>query len=648
MKAIDIMTTSQLEDTLSAAGDGEDQARLERLRRKRRYSFWRLFRANLWDLRMLIREAWVPLAGFGMLLLVGTTYLYFGYNRFQPPSEQLTFSEAIFETMRMFALEINVDFPTQDPLGQLLFFVIPVLGVALIFQSVMNFGRLLVDKASRGAAWQVSLATTYRNHVIICGLGRVSYGVTLQLLDAGCEVIVVEQDWQSKFVQLLLRLKVPVIQGDARDPEVLRQARIQHARGLLAGINDDMANIEIALAARRLRPKLHLVMRIFDQELDHKLEQTFGRNSAFSSSALAAPTLAAAALSQRIEQVLPLPEGLVAVARLTVAGESELAGFVSQVEEQYQVRILRPAPAVVRRGRQASVRGLRLDAGDEVLALGTLDAIERLRLANQPGSKLSFLNPAYRREQPDDQQNTVIVCGLGKVGYRMVQVLHAIRPRPEIVVVCNSETRPNFMADVQQMGVRIVSGNAGDPAVLQQAGIATAYAVAAVTGSPLMNMQIAMAAISLRADVHLVLRAYTSILAEGLADLFGINATALSSSALAAPTLAGATLVGGIEGAVRVDERMLVALTVGVQVGDIYAGKRICDVRTELQRLVIAVRRSGECALVPALDLRLAPDDEIIVLVDSRDLTRAQRSKNSGDWTTALRVPMRRLRRGSA
>ena len=72
-------------------------------------------------------------------------------------------------------------------LGTLLFFLIPLLGLALIFQSVLNFGRLLLDKSSRREAWQVALAATYRDHIIVCGLGRVSLRVVIQLLESGYE-----------------------------------------------------------------------------------------------------------------------------------------------------------------------------------------------------------------------------------------------------------------------------------------------------------------------------------------------------------------------------------------------------------------------------------------------------------------------------
>jgi voltage-gated potassium channel Kch len=209
----------------------------------RRYPLWRLIRANLSDLGLLLRESWVVLCGFSVLALLGTLYLHYR------PDAPLGFAAALYETLKLLTLQSGLALP-GDRLGQALFFVLPLLGLALIFQSVLNFGRLLLDKGSRREAWQVALAATYRDHIIICGLGRVSLRVLLQLRDAGYEAVVIERDWGSEFVERALALKIPVVLGDAREPAILRQAGIMRARALLAGVDVDLLNIEIAPCAR--------------------------------------------------------------------------------------------------------------------------------------------------------------------------------------------------------------------------------------------------------------------------------------------------------------------------------------------------------------------------------------------------------------
>src|ERR1044071_5712103 len=148
---------------------------------RRRHSLWRLLRANFYDFGLLLRESWVALAGFAVLALAGTLYLHYVH-----PS-RVGFATALYETLKLVSFQSGIALP-DDLLGKALFFLIPLLGLALIFQSVLNFGRLLLDKGSRREAWQVALASTYRDHVIICGLGRVNLRVLMQLIEAGYEV----------------------------------------------------------------------------------------------------------------------------------------------------------------------------------------------------------------------------------------------------------------------------------------------------------------------------------------------------------------------------------------------------------------------------------------------------------------------------
>lgn len=601
--------------------------RLERVRQRRRgYGIWRLVRASIWDFGLLVRESWVALTGFSLVSAVNTIYLLYGYHDYAnagvPP---FTFPAALFETLRMLVLQSGLPLPVDDPIGMLLFFITPLLGLALIFQSVLNFGRLLLDKGSRREAWQVALATTFRNHTIVCGLGRVSYRVMLQLLEIGQEVVVVERDWNSEFVPIALRLKVPVVLGDARDPDILRQAGLRHARGLLAGINDDLLNVEIALVARRKRPDMQVVMRIFNQELDTNLERSFGRNSAFSSSALAAPTMAAAAISQSLIHVLPLHDGLLGVAEITLADESQVCGFRRGIEDRFDIRILRHRDATGREQKPGLMQ--KLEGGDVLLLLGSLDALERVRLQNQPGNKLDFLQP-IPSQRPTARFNAVIVCGLGKIGYRVVKVLHATQPRPEIVVVCTDNTSSRFVEDVRALGIRVVVGDAREADVLAEAGIAQAYAVAAVVGNDLTNLQIGMTARRLRGDIHLVLRVFSDVLAERLATLFGIYTT-FSASALAAPTLAAATVVREIDYAIDIGERLFATATVRVETGDVFAGKTVEQVRDHANILVIAVRRDGVRMAALKLDTMLYEGDELVVLlnVTARGVPRWQSSR---------------------
>jgi|GEM_PF-232339 len=613
--------------------------RLRRLRRRRR-PFWRLSLASIYDLFQLLREARAALVGIVVLVGANVAYLLFGYDTARYNLPPFTLPAALYETLRMLALETGIPLPGDyDPLGQALFFIVPLLGLALVLQGVLNFGRFLLDKGSRREGWQISLARTYRDHVVVCGLGSVTYRAILDLLEAGYGVVAIERDWSGEFVAPTLALGVPVILGDARTREAMQQAGLFRARSLLAGLNDDLANIEIGLAARRRRPDLPIVLRIFDEQLDINLEQAFGPNSVFSASALAAPTLAAAALGRSISHVLPLPPAFalddgapraLGVLQLTVTRGSAFIGPLRQLEERLNLRVLlhlkggRLANGERRRGRRQS-----LEPGDTVALLGPLNMLEQARLLNggfgdgaEPEVRSFSHAPLAGAARAYD---TVIVCGLGKIGFQVVRSLDQMRPRPRIVLVFQRDhTDAPLVEEVRALVETIAVGDARDERTLEQAGIGRAVAVVAATSDDLTNLQIGLTARRLAPDIDLVLRVYSDDLAERLETMFGVHTT-FSIAALAAPTLAGAAAARGIDYAVEVAEHILSVTTVRVLPGDKLDGRSVAELRERQRLLPLMIARQGH-PFMPGLDDRLAAGDDVAMLVEIARLEELRQS----------------------
>lgn len=82
-------------------------------------------------------------------------------------------------------------FPEQWYL-QTLMFVIPILGLVGVADGLPRFGSALVNKQSRGQKWEVAMASTYSNHVIVCGLGKLGCRTVLELVKFGREVVGIE------------------------------------------------------------------------------------------------------------------------------------------------------------------------------------------------------------------------------------------------------------------------------------------------------------------------------------------------------------------------------------------------------------------------------------------------------------------------
>src|SRR5262249_55762099 len=94
--------------------------------------------------------------------------------------------------------------------------------------------------------------------------------------------------------------------------QCLTRTNIERAWGIVCATDDDLANLNVALDARRLNPRIRVVIRLFDDDLVHKVRDTF-RAEALSSSALAAPAMALAALDPRIVHSFHVAEHLMVV-----------------------------------------------------------------------------------------------------------------------------------------------------------------------------------------------------------------------------------------------------------------------------------------------------------------------------------------------
>jgi voltage-gated potassium channel Kch len=106
--------------------------------------------------------------------------------------------------------------------------------------------------------------------IILCGLGRIGAKVLEFLRTAGLTVVVIDTRCTEDDPRLA---GVRVIRGDCRRPEILAQAGLDTARGVLILTSDDLVNVSTALTIRHLYPDVRIVLRMFNQNLISRLGQ---------------------------------------------------------------------------------------------------------------------------------------------------------------------------------------------------------------------------------------------------------------------------------------------------------------------------------------------------------------------------------------
>lgn len=222
----------------------------------------------------------------------------------------------------------------------------PLLGFVLVGEGVVRLALLMVSRRQGEKEWMRVMASTYRDHVVLCGLGHLGYRVLEQLIATGADVVVLEKHKDSRQLTHAKELGAPVLIRDMKEDQALIDAGIAHARAIIICTNDDMANLEVALDSRRLNPTIRVVMRLFDQKIAAKISGAMSIDAAFSSSALAAPLVAALSLKARALSNYVIGGVAHVAAEVCVEAGSPLDGKrVGDVEVGYAGRVLARQPA---------------------------------------------------------------------------------------------------------------------------------------------------------------------------------------------------------------------------------------------------------------------------------------------------------------
>ncbi len=178
-----------------------------------------------------------------------------------------------------------------------------------------------------------------RDHVVICGAGKVGTAVINLLTAIGKRVVIVEPNPSADLLRKAREPNVDLLTGDARGDSALDMSDIVHASAFLALTDGDATNLEIALGARGRVASIPLVVRKEDPRFAFAASQLLGI-STFSPAALGAPVFAGLAR-------FPGTRG-----RVQYAGDRHTIGQRAQGERPERPPAPICTPLCVWRGRQ--------------------------------------------------------------------------------------------------------------------------------------------------------------------------------------------------------------------------------------------------------------------------------------------------------
>jgi voltage-gated potassium channel len=154
-----------------------------------------------------------------------------------------------------------------------------LLTIGLVLSGVAIFGYLaaqLVDALAHGilgGAWREKrrrkMIERLRDHIIVCGYGRVGRRCAEEFRSAGVPYVVL--DFSEDAIAAARENDDLFIEGRGTEDEDLDRAGLAHARGVVAASDSDADNLYISLSAKARRPDLLVVARASDEDAERKL-----------------------------------------------------------------------------------------------------------------------------------------------------------------------------------------------------------------------------------------------------------------------------------------------------------------------------------------------------------------------------------------
>lgn len=218
-------------------------------------------------------------------------------------------------------------------------------------------------------------------HYVVCGYGRVGRAAARKLQQAGVPLLIIDRNPEK--VDRAIRAGLLAVAGDSTRDEILQQAGVPRARGLVAALATDADNLFLILSAKTQNPMLNVAARVGEEDAEDKLRRA-GADTVFAPYTNAGHQLALSLLRPHVVRFLDVATesiGLdVGFEQVRVAESSEFPG-----KSIKQLQLRRDLGVIVLAIRKSSGQMLFnppadavLEGGDYLVVMGEHEHLRKL------------------------------------------------------------------------------------------------------------------------------------------------------------------------------------------------------------------------------------------------------------------------------
>jgi voltage-gated potassium channel len=282
---------------------------------------------------------------------------------------------------------------THNPALRVFNMFVVLFGVTITVYVFSVVTAFLVEGEITNIFWRRKMQkriSELKDHYIVCGLGDTGRFAVEELQKTGTEFVVIEGNTEviKKFREHHggAADHVLTLVGDATDEEIVDQAGIDRARGLIAALSSDKDNLVIIVMARQRRDDLRIVARYTDPKFSDRMMKA-GANSTVSPNRIGGLRLASEALRPHVVSFLDLmlreQSRTLRIEDIEVAAGSPWAGqTIGELKMHQRFNLLVMAVKNIFGDNQFianPAETLRLSPGSVVIAMGDVNDIRRAR-----------------------------------------------------------------------------------------------------------------------------------------------------------------------------------------------------------------------------------------------------------------------------
>ncbi len=335
------------------------------------------------ELRLFMRRLGILMAALTLLVIAGT--IGFGLT------EHVSVGYAFDWTLDTVTTLGSIQDPHNTG-GRIVKVGLELLGIGTLFYALATVAEFFVSGQLSGVLEErrmEKMIQSFSDHYIVCGFGRVGRQVSRDLRAAGAQHVVIDPNPINR--DAAVAAGIPLIESEASDDEVLMQAGIKDAEGVIACVDSDAENIFITLTARELRSDILIIARASAEDSEKKLLRA-GADRVISPYKTSGSEMARIALRPQVGGALDLAD--YRMEEIEVSPECEALGRpIADISGAAVIVAIRHPDGRLETQPPGQTE---LQVGDMIIAMGPPADVERLDRMFQPPRGFSSIRGAIQ------------------------------------------------------------------------------------------------------------------------------------------------------------------------------------------------------------------------------------------------------------